>query len=77
MQTATIISQNGHQSVHLPEGIRIPAEEVYVKRVGRSLLLIPKDADSWDVMAESLEHFTSDFMQERSQPAQQEREGLG
>jgi antitoxin VapB len=76
MQTATVVSQNGLQSVRLPEGIRISGGEVYVKCVGRSVLLIPKDADPWDLMAESLEHFTSDFMQERCQPPQQQREGL-
>src|SRR5437879_6002580 len=76
MQTATLISHNGHQSVQLPEGIQIPGSEVYVKRIGQSVLLIPKDADPWDLMAESLEHFTSDFMTERCQPVQQPREGL-
>jgi antitoxin VapB len=76
MQTATVVSQNGRQSVQLPEGIQIPDGEVYVKCVGRSVLLIPKDIDPWDLMAESLEHFTSDFMQMRCQPPQQEREGL-
>jgi virulence-associated protein VagC len=44
--------------------------------VGRSVLLIPKDAGPWDLMAKSLEHFTSDFVEERCQPPQQEREGL-
>lgn len=76
MQTATIISQNGRQSVQLPEGILIPGGEVYVKCVGRSVLLIPKEIDAWDLMAESLEHFTGDFMKQRCQPPQQEREGL-
>lgn len=76
MQTATVVSQNGHQAIQLPEGIRIPGSEVYVKLVGRAVLLIPKDADPWDLMADSLEHFTSDFMAERCQPPQQEREGL-
>ena len=76
METARIISQNGHQSIQLPHGIRIPGNEVYVKQVGRSVLLIPKDINPWDFMAESLEQFTSDFMKERCQPLQQEREGL-
>ena len=76
MQTATVISHGRRQSVELPEGFEIDGNEVYVKRVGQSVLLIPKDADPWDSMTASLEQFTSDFMQERCQPAQQQREGL-
>ena len=59
------------QSVQLPERFQLETSEVYLKRVGRSVLLIPKDADPWDVMAESLEQFTGDFMQDRAQPAGQ------
>jgi hypothetical protein len=34
------------------------------------VLLIPKDADPWDLMADSLGQFKDDFMKDRSQPAQ-------
>jgi antitoxin VapB len=70
MQTATVISHGGRQSVELPEGFEINGSEVYIKRVGQSVLLIPKDADPWDLLAASLERFTSDFMQDRCQPVQ-------
>jgi virulence-associated protein VagC len=46
------------------------------KHLGKSLLLIPKDADPWDLLADSLDHFRDEFMRERSQPSQQHREGL-
>ena len=75
MQTATVISHGPAQSVELPEGFEIDGNEVYVKRVGQSVLLIPKDADPWDLMTASLEQITSDFMQDRCQPAQQQRAG--
>jgi antitoxin VapB len=74
MQTAAVISNGKTQSVQLPEGIHLEGTEVYVKRVGRSLLLSPKDIDPWDVMAASLEQFTDDFLQDRAQGAPQHRE---
>jgi antitoxin VapB len=76
VETATVITLNHSQSVQLPEGFQFDASEVYVKRVGRSVLLIPKDADPWDMMAESLQQFTSEFMQDRSQPEEQLRETI-
>lgn len=76
MQTATVITQGLCQSVQLPEGLHLEGNEVYVKQVGKSVLLIPKDADAWDLMAASLDQFTDDFMQERSQSPQQQREEL-
>lgn len=76
METATIITSGETQSVQLPEGMRVGSGEVYVKRLGRSLLLIPKDADLWGLMAESLDQFTDDFMADRSQPTPQQREAM-
>ena len=75
MQTATVINQGSSQSVQLPAGFHLDGTEVYVKHLGKSVLLIPKDADPWDLMAESLHQFTDDFMLERSQPPEQHREG--
>jgi antitoxin VapB len=77
MQTARVISHGICQSVQLPEGFHIDGNEVYVKHLGKSVLLIPKDADPWDLMADSLDRFTDDFMLERLQPPPQQREGLG
>lgn len=76
MVTAIVTTRGHGQSVQLPEGFQLDTSEVYVKRVGRSVLLIPKDADPWEVMAESLGQFTVDFMQDRAQPAEQQREAM-
>jgi antitoxin VapB len=75
MQTATVTNHGASQSVELPDGFHIDGNEVYVKHIGKSVLLIPKDADPWDLMADSLDRFTDDYMEERSQPSQQDREG--
>ena len=76
MQTATVISQGVNQSVQLPAGFHVQGDEVYVKHIGKSVLLIPKDADAWDLMATSLDQFTDDFLHDRAQPQQQTREGF-
>ena len=75
MQTATVITHGSSQSVQLPEGFHLDGHEVYVKHLGKSVLLIPKDVDPWDLLADRLEQFTDDFMEERLQPPQQHREG--
>jgi antitoxin VapB len=76
MQKAVVTTQGAFQSVHLPEGFHVKGKEVFIKRLGKTVLLIPEDANPWDLMEESLLHFTDDFMQERAQPASQQREEL-
>lgn len=73
MKTVEIITTEGQQSIRLPKDCRIEASEVFVKRLGRSLLLIPKDSDIWEVALMGLDEFTEDFMQVREQPAEQFR----
>ncbi|MBI3824267.1 MAG: AbrB/MazE/SpoVT family DNA-binding domain-containing protein [Planctomycetes bacterium] len=74
MQTANVVTHGCNQSVELPAGFHLDGNEVYVKHLGKSVLLIPKNADPWDLMAESLDQFTDDYLRDRSQPAQQLRE---
>jgi antitoxin VapB len=74
MQTAPVTTRGSSQSVELPEGFHLDGNEVYVKHLGKSVLLIPMNADPWDLLADSLGEFTDDYMEERSQPAEQERE---
>ena len=76
MVTATVTTRGIGQSVQLPEGFQLDAGEVYVKRVGRSVLLIPKDANPWEVFEESLDLVTDDFLRERNQPPEQLREAM-
>jgi antitoxin VapB len=76
MQTAQVVYHGSIQSVRLPENLHLEGTEVFVKPVGRSLLLIPKTVDRWDMLRESLDEFTADYMEDRGQPPQQRREGL-
>jgi len=76
MSTAQVINENGHQVVHLPSEFHLEGTAVSVKRVGRSLLLIPEGANTWEMLTESLSQFTDDYMRDRAQPANQDRPGL-
>lgn len=60
MKTVAVITDGVEQSIRLPQDCHLQAEEVLVKRVGCSLLLIPKDADRWQMFSQSLDEFTDD-----------------
>ncbi len=75
MKTARIFANGRSQAVRLPKEFRFSGDEVYINKVQGIVMLIPKD-DPWRPLVNSLEHFTEDFMEQREQPAPQNREGL-
>ena len=60
MKTAKLFKNGQSQAVRLPREFNFEGKEVYIKRVGRHVILIPKD-DHWDGMINSLDKFTDDF----------------
>ncbi len=76
MKTAAVVTQAHGQTVCLPEDFRLDGDEVFIKKVGRSILLIPKQADPWRSLVDSLDQFSEDFMQDRAQPSPQHREAI-
>lgn len=75
MKTARLFKNGQSQAVRLPREFRFDGEYVYIKKSGNSVMLIPQKK-SWDSLINSLEKFSDDFMEQRSQPATQEREGI-
>lgn len=75
MQTAKIFINGRSQAVRLPKNFRFAGEDVYIKKVGKMVILIPKD-DPWSSLINSLDQFTDDFMESREQPNQTQRESL-
>lgn len=73
MSNASVYTENGQQVVRLPDDVRIDGNEVAVKQVGRSLLLVPQDSDPWRLLVDSLEEFTDDYMRDRAQPVGADR----
>lgn len=75
MKTAKIFKNGQSQAVRLPKEFRFDTEEVYIARQGDLVILKPKQP-GWDSFFESLDEFSSDFMNDRQQPAQQKRKEL-
>jgi len=48
---------------------------VYLKKVGETLYVIPFH-NPWQTLLESADSFTSDYMENREQPDEQERESF-
>jgi len=75
VQTAKLFKYRGSQAVRLPSGCTFEGSEVYIRRIGDMVILYPKP-DPWERFIRSLAMFTEDFMDERSQGEQEEREPL-
>ena len=73
MQTAKIFINGRSQAVRLPKDFRFSDNDVYIKKIGKMVILLPKD-DPWSPLFNSLEQFTDDFMDSRAQPSQDMRE---
>lgn len=63
MTTVTISSDGEGQIVRLPKEYRIDADEVEVNKVGSAVIIFPK-GKGWEIMEQSLEKFSDDFMAE-------------
>ncbi len=76
MKTAKIFRNGQSQAVRIPKEFRINGSEVFIKKQGNSILLIPLDEDPWKPLFKSIHQFSNDFMLTREQPSQQKREDL-
>ncbi|MBD2483025.1 antitoxin [Planktothrix sp. FACHB-1365] len=73
MDTAKLLKNSNEQTLVLPEEYQFSGDEVYLKKVGNVLILIPKD-HPWQSLVESLNLFSEDFMESREQPPLEIRE---
>ncbi len=71
MRTAKLFMNGRSQAVRLPKGFRFEGEEVFVKKVGNAVVLLPQRG-SWETLYESLSVFSDDFMEEREQPSREQ-----
>ena len=72
MQTAKLFQNGQSQAVRLPKEFRMAGKEVYIKKQGEAIVLLPKEK-SWSPLFESLNHFEKDFRIERNQPAENQK----
>ena len=73
MKTAKIFQNGQSQAVRLPKEFRFEDSEVFIKKSGNVVQLIPR-SDSWNSLFGSLKKFSRDFMSERIQPELDKRE---
>jgi len=76
MKTAKIFQNGQSQAVRIPKEFRLTGSEVFIKKQGDSILLIPIGDNPWQQLFDSLQQFSDDFMLARNQPALQDREDL-
>ncbi len=75
MQTAKIFINGRSQAVRLPKEFRFAEDDVFIKKIGKMVVLLPKD-DPWSLLVNSLDQFTDDFMETREQPDQIPRDNF-
>jgi antitoxin VapB len=75
MKTAKLFQNGQSQAVRLPKEFRFEGDEVFIKKVGNATVLLPIQ-DPWQPLLDSLNKFSPDFMEDRQQPAPQDREDL-
>ena len=75
MDSIKIKYSGDKQTIDLPEKYNFDEKELYIKRVGNSLVIFPKNVslESW---FKNLYNFSNDFMNERIQPELDKRKKL-
>ncbi len=54
METAKLFSNGRSQAVRLPKEFRLEGKEVFIKKTGAGILLLPKNQSVWDAWEQSL-----------------------
>jgi antitoxin VapB len=75
MKTAKLFQNGQSQAVRLPKEFRFDDSEVFIKKSGNVVQLIPR-SDSWNSLFGSLKKFSRDFMTDRVQPELDKRESF-
>lgn len=76
MREAKLFKSGRSQAVRLPKEFRLPGDSVYIRKLGGSVVLIPKE-QSWSSLVDACEHFTDDFMATRDQGVQVREDPFG
>jgi len=76
LQSAKVFTSGNSQAIRLPKEFQFKETELFIQKIGNSIILFPKD-DPWRAFEESLSEFSEDFLADgRNQPDQQTRDGL-
>jgi antitoxin VapB len=75
MDTAKLFQNGRSQAVRLPKEYRFPGSQVYLRKMGKGVLLMPEE-DSWEMFIQSTQEFTEDFLEVRDQGEQENRDSF-
>ncbi len=75
MDSAKLFYNGRSQAVRLPREYRFDGDEVYIKKIGNAVVLIPKD-NIWEVHEAGMDYFSNDYMDSREQPELKKRDEL-
>lgn len=75
MHTAKLFANGGSQAVRLPKEFRFDGDDVFIKQYQGIVMLFPKTSP-WASLVGSLDQFSEDFLVDRNQPQDQQRESL-
>lgn len=76
MLSSKVFFSGNSQAVRLPQEYQVADKELYIQKIGNTIILFPK-TNPWEAFEKSLSEFSDDFMIDgRNQPGMQEREGL-
>lgn len=76
MMSAKIFQNGQSQAVRIPKEFRFENQkEVFITKEADAIILFPKKS-KFDILFDSLERFSDDFMQTRVQPPLEKREDL-
>lgn len=67
MKSAKVFKQGNSQAVRLPKEFRLQGDEVFIKRSGDQVVLIPKASKRWQHVRACIGKFKGEF--ERNQPS--------
>lgn len=65
MKSAKLFKSRESQAVCLPKEFSFEGDEVWIKKSGNAVILLPKKS-SWDALVHRLDQFSGDFMHDRS-----------
>jgi antitoxin VapB len=75
MEVAKVFRNGKSQAVRLPKKFRFAGDEVYIKKIGDTVVLISPE-DPWGSFLKSLDKFSEDFLSQREQPKMERRKRL-
>ena len=75
MDKAKLFMNGRSQAVRLPEKFRIEGDEVFIKKAGDAVILIPYHAQ-WKTLVDGLGLFSADFMEDYERLPLQDRKDI-